>query len=157
MCIVYDVILWIPNLVFLFQQPAQPGNSVTHGVSKRYWVDSSMGDAMAMLIFTGTFIAAKVEVRPGMDGEEGTICYQENDPLDAFSLPHHIANLERYTERTCRDLFKNIVERVQILHDSSVAHRNLQPDNILVQSNVRRVLSSNTSLTLPFVSRTLWQ
>lgn len=97
-----------------------------------------------MLIFTGTFVAEEVETRGGNDGEEGIVCYQENDPYDAMSMPRYIAGLRRYTERTCRDIFRTIVERVQILHDSSVAHRNINPESILIQSDVRKPLSTIT-------------
>lgn len=102
----------------------------------------SMREAIGMLIFTGTFHAEMVDELSGGDGEEGVICYREIPPLGAVTLAKHIGGLKRYTERNCRDIFKSIVSRVQILHESSVAHRNLHPDNILIEPDVR-ILCSN--------------
>jgi Protein kinase domain len=117
--------------------PPEQAGSMTLGISSKYWIDMSLKEALEMLIFTGTFQAKLVEQQSGNDGAEGLICYREITPPSALTLANHIGGFDRYTERNCRDIFKSLVSRVQILHESSVAHRNLHPDNVLVQPDVR--------------------
>jgi serine/threonine protein kinase len=110
---------------------------MTLGTSRQYWIDSSMREAIQILIFTGSCHIEMVDELSSGDGEDGLVCYQETHPVGALSLPKHIGGLDRYTERNCRDLFRSIVARVQIFHDTSVSHRNLHPENVLIDSNVR--------------------
>lgn len=65
------------------------------------------------------------------------ICLEEYTPPNVILLPDYIASLERYTEKECRRLCRQIAEIIKLSHESGMAHRNLQLNNFFVDRSVR--------------------
>jgi serine/threonine protein kinase len=51
-------------------------------------------------------------------------------------LPNYVASLNRYTEKDCRQLCRQIAEIIKLSHGSGMAHRNLHLNNFFVDRAV---------------------
>jgi serine/threonine protein kinase len=85
-------------------------------------------------IYSGFIVDEKPSTVPG---EPGLICVEEPVSPVIRVVPDYISTLERYTERECRDICRQLTNCIRILHESGVAHRNLHVENVLVDPFVR--------------------
>jgi calcium/calmodulin-dependent protein kinase I len=53
-----------------------------------------------------------------------------------------IVQLAQYTEKDARDLIETLLKAVSTLHQAGIAHRDLKPQNILLRSLVRTMVST---------------
>ena len=77
-------------------------------------------------------------VREGNEGEGGWICVEEFMPAGARVLPSYVAELREYTERDCRQIFRQMVKIIKLSHDNEMAHTNIHAENWLIDRSVSR-------------------
>jgi tRNA A-37 threonylcarbamoyl transferase component Bud32 len=73
-------------------------------------------------------------------GEADLICVEEIVPLGTEVLPVYVGKMQRYTERECRFICKQIAKGIQTLHQAGIAHRNLHLENVIVDRKVRALI-----------------
>jgi serine/threonine protein kinase len=89
-----------------------------------------MQHAVGRLLATKCFPGRVIKRR------DGYMIMEECIPNRAQLLPAFVASHERYTERECRNIFRQMVLRVQAFHEAGLAHRNLHPSNFIVETGV---------------------
>jgi serine/threonine protein kinase len=105
-------------------------NSECNGVS--YWVTADMRRAVTALINSASFHG---QIKSTVND---CILIQEKTLGGRFMLlPYAIRSLPRYTEKECRDLFRQMIIRVNYFHQVGLAHRFLHPESFIVESTVR--------------------
>ena len=72
------------------------------------------------------------------EGDKGYIVMQYAARGD---LGAYIASQARFTERSIKRMFRQIVDGVKFLHEHNIIHRDIKPENILVDRNYNCVVS----------------
>lgn len=108
---------------------AEPRQSTLSIDSQKFWMGEPMQDVLKNLISNGCFHGNI------LNSAGDFIMVEEYKDPRAVILPHYIARLPRYTELECRELFREIVQRVRTFHQAGVAHRNLNPSNVVIETD----------------------
>mgnify|MGYP003874695713 CR=1 FL=1 len=78
---------------------------------------------------------------------------EEIYPDNAQLLPQYIIQkIDDYTERECRNICREIVFRVYQFHEGGVVHRKLHMHSVVVESQVRLLLSMAEAVTTNSIS-----
>jgi serine/threonine protein kinase len=94
-----------------------------------------MQTSVAHLSATGRFHGRVVALQDSyMVVEEFTL-----DNRNTMVLPVFVANVRRYTELDCRNIFRQIASCVQMFHAVGLSHRNLHPANFVVETGVSKL------------------
>jgi serine/threonine protein kinase len=109
-------------------QPHRDGNV--------FWLDAAVEPALNILQAEGKYVG---RILDDSKVENAYLIYvKEFTPTNAYVLPSYISRLNRYTEKECRRICREIAEIIKLSHDSGMAHRNLLLTNVLVDRTVRR-------------------
>lgn len=93
-------------------------------------MDKALQSAIARLMATGGFHGRVVT------SQNSYMMVEEFGSSRACVVAEYIASLSQYTELECRNIFRQIALRVLALHDAGLAHRNLHPQNLIVEKGV---------------------
>jgi serine/threonine protein kinase len=96
----------------------------------KFWVDAALQRAIATLMTTGDFYGRFLAT------QNGYMLLEEYSFPDSIPVAEFIAKKEPYTELECRTIFRQLVLRVLSLHEAGVAHRNLHPQNIVIEEGI---------------------
>jgi serine/threonine protein kinase len=124
---------------FVFQTQAPTQSVSQRGDGSRFWLDSSVQLALGILMSTDIYSGRVVDQTRAQEesGEADLICVEEIVPPDTETLPLFVGKMQRYTERECRGICKQIALGIQTLHRAGIAHRNLHMENVIVDRRVR--------------------
>jgi hypothetical protein len=115
------------------------GSSTTDGTC--YWIHECMNNAVSHLAGTQSF-HGQIRRR-----EDNYIFIEERPLVDGYTLLlKAIAKLPRYTERECRNMFRQIVGQVEEFHRAGLAHRFLHTESFVVAEGVRNVLGTESGV-----------
>ena len=100
------------------------------GSSNRFWLDVAVEPAINVLmvneLYTGRFMESS-----NPEEDSGLLGLQEYTPQGARLLPRYVSRLPGYTEKECRNIFRQIVDIVKISHTNGMAHRNIHINNFM--------------------------
>jgi serine/threonine protein kinase len=106
-----------------------------------------MHDAVSNLAVTQSF-HGQIRRR-----EDNYIFIEERPLVDGYTLLlKAIAKLPRYTERECRNIFRQIVCQVEEFHRAGLAHRFLHTESFVVAEGVRSMLGTESGVARNFSS-----
>jgi serine/threonine protein kinase len=74
--------------------------------------------------------------------EEDQFFYMVMEYVQGGDVFDRIVQLAQYTEKDARDLIETLLKAVSTLHQAGIAHRDLKPQNILLRSLVRTMVST---------------
>jgi serine/threonine protein kinase len=102
----------------------------------RYGIETSVQTALETLIARGIY-HAKLINHPEIPG-----IIQVEEIMSPIEPPvvNYISNIEKYNEKECRAICKEIATCIQIMYEAGIAHRNLHIANIEIDSCVSTML-----------------
>ena len=107
--------------------PSLPKSLGSRGI---FWIDASLEHALDQLAARGLYSANIMERRAGEIGVKEIL------PPRTYKAPVYIGKLHSYTEKDCRDICRQLVKAIHLMHDSGVAHRHLHIENVLINPQV---------------------
>ena len=110
-----------------------------HLSSTTFWAPVSLVPVLQALRAVGGYageIVTTNDLEEEEEEEEQVLVKEtKQQPPEFVTLPTYIATTtargRRYTEATCRDWFRAVCERVQVLHQHHTVHRNLHLSHVL--------------------------
>ncbi|CAB9524527.1 Mitogen-activated protein kinase HOG1 (Fragment) [Seminavis robusta] len=108
--------------------PEGASTAQTSREHSRFWVEDQVQDALETFIPTGAF-RGRIVPSP-----EGHAMVEEIMPPNGKLLPYYIINADVYTERECRNVCREIAQRIALFHRGHVVHRKLHMENVVVES-----------------------
>ena len=77
---------------------------------------------------------ARSDVKKANGTSYGVVCVIVQDVAESGELFYFVKNSGYFSEANARYFFKQIIDGLEYLHKQGLAHRDIKPDNILLDS-----------------------
>jgi serine/threonine protein kinase len=115
--------------------------SLNPNESGKYWIEASVQMALATLISLEIYHAKVINHSGSSDGSiQGLIQVEEIKSPIVSPVAMYVANIEKYNEKECRAICREIATCIKIMHDARIAHRNLHIANVEIDPFVSTIL-----------------
>jgi serine/threonine protein kinase len=129
------------NIMF-FLQSEEPRyeQSLNPNESGKYWIEASVQMALTTLISLEIYHAKAINHSESSDGAiQGLIQVEEIKSPIVSPVAMYVANIEKYNEKECRAICREIATCIKIMHDAGIAHRNLHVANVEINPFVSTI------------------
>jgi hypothetical protein len=133
MHVFFSSVHFLKNQHDIFLQSDEPRyeQSLNPNESGKYWIEASVQMALETLISLEIYHAKVINHSEISDGAiQGLIQVEEIKSPIVSSVAMYVANIEKYNEKECRAICREIATCIKIMHDAGIAHRNLHVANV---------------------------